>query len=225
MISIQGYALPFDRPAYVDGLEETVAPTAITAPTRQSANVTLLFGDHVTEGRRVYAQTRDGTFRFFTDDFGLAFSASIDDDSPSALGLARAIGSGEVSRCSVNFTALHRRDDGRVFHARIDHVSLVVEGAYADTGCWLANQPLNERPTHIREMAARYGESVIARTRQDQGRAPVGATAAGGVVRHGVSRQPSIPSSVAALLDRAEREGWAARSHEAWRVVERRATT
>lgn len=150
LVSIAGYALPWDRPAFVDGLEETCAPGAVSADSKH--NVTLLFGTHE-EGRPVYAQTRDRSLSLFSDDYGLAFSARLDDDLRHVPGALHAIGRGEVAQCSVNFKDMRRRSDGRVIWAQISHIALVATGnaAYRDTGVWLRDQASDPWLAEMRE--------------------------------------------------------------------------
>lgn len=195
---VHGYALPWDAPAYVDGLVETVAPMAVAADTAR--NITLLFGDHESEGRQVFAQTRSRSLTLFADDYGLGFSASVDDETRGVRGLCAALARGSVTKCSVNFSAMHRRDDGRIIWAAIDHIALVHEGAYEATGCWLGGQPDRDRPAGVQALAARHLQSRMDAYRRDIGRAPV---VAGGVVaRHAVHpSKPTVPASVIALLE------------------------
>lgn len=201
MIVIQGYAIPWNKPAEVDGLIETAAPGSIAAPTAQNSNVTILYGSHAVEGARIYAQTKDRSVRFFADDYGLGFTANLDDRHADVRAAARAIAAGHVCQCSVNFTKMHRNDAGRIDWARIDHVALVQEGAYRDTGCWIASQPVNERKPWLRAMSRTFADSVISRTF----RAPDMPRGTAAVeVRMPPSPRPSVPASVVALMASAD---------------------
>lgn len=195
-MKVQGYALPWDKPAYVDGLVESVAPNAVAADTPR--NITLLFGDHATDGREVFAQTRDGSLRLWSDDYGLAFSATLDTSRATARAAARSIAAADVSQCSVNFTGMRRREDGRVIWGAIDHIALVWSGAYADTGCWMEDQLIRDRAPELREMSMTYADTVMARARKPYawGASDKGA-AAGSGPRHAPSLPPPRPDLAA----------------------------
>jgi phage head maturation protease len=227
-IRIQGYALPWDKPAYVDDLEETVAPGAVSAePVR---NVALLVGDHVDVGRRVYANTR--TFRrnltLFVDAYGLGFNAWLDDEQAPDRGVAEALRNGSVTQCSVNFINMSRQATGRIVHAQIDHIALVEEGAYADTGCWLADQPWNALQPWLRDMRRTFALSTIERTmasthapssaEREAGRAPA-ASARGGTVQHAGASPRPLPNSLRALMNSALWDDCMRNAHDAARIM------
>ncbi len=181
---VQGYAIPWEREGYggedEDGRTWIAARNSISPPRPEGANVTLIFGDHVTEGRRVYSQTRDRTLSFFADDYGLGFSAWLDDDTPGHFAVKQAIANGSVTNCSVNMIAPYDRIDEegrrRFTHARIDHVTMCSIGVFQDTGLWLADVPYRERAPWLLDMSFRYGESVLARNRVASSAAPVAAS-------------------------------------------------
>lgn len=158
MIRVQGYALPWDQPAYVDGLVETVAPRAVSCDTVR--NLKLLAVTHEEVDARIYAETKRGNLRFWQDDYGLAFSAQLDDNT-FGRGLAHSIRSG-LDGCSVLFSHMRRREDGRIIWATIDHVTLTASPAYRDTGVWLAGDPIRDRPAHLRDMSAAWLEGLRA---------------------------------------------------------------
>ncbi|CAN7203484.1 HK97 family phage prohead protease [Rhizobium sp. LjRoot30] len=211
-IFVQGYALPWDRPAFVDGLVETVAPCAVAAQTPR--NIRMLYGSHAEEGQRVYAQTRDGTLQFFQDDYGLGFYAALDDASPAVRSAARAIGSGMVSQCSVNFVNMSRREDGRVIWAAIDHVALVAQGAYSDTACWLADTPINQRHEDVRAHSLMWIEGFLNHSRR-RGAAGQGLDIPASnrpLLASAPRSRPSVPESVRNLLDDPTYQAWARES-------------
>ena len=198
-IRVQGYALPWNSPAEADGLTETVALNAVAPNTIR--NITLIAGDHETEGRRVFAQTKAGSLRLRADAYGLAFSATLDDTN-AGHALAWSIARGEMAECSVNFTAMHRTEAGRIIWGAIDHIALVTEGAYAATSCWLADTPWRDMAPKQRECAALFGESLRAHLRIT---GPGDAIKPGLVsARAAVSTRPprhhSVPASVIAFL-------------------------
>ena len=171
-VQVQGYAIPWNRVGYADGREETAAPNSISPPRAEGANVTMLFGDHVTTDRPAYAQTRNRSLSFFADSYGLAFSAWLDDDFASHRAVLKSLGGRDVTQCSVNLLSPRFVDDddgrARLIYARIDHFTLCEGAAYPDTGCWVASQPINDRAPWLRDMSLQYGKALLARERERQ---------------------------------------------------------
>jgi phage head maturation protease len=224
MITVQGYAIPWDKPGFALDAEtgvarwENCAPNAIAAETPR--NITLLVGDHVAEGRRVYAQTKQKSLRFFRDDYGLAFTAYLEDNS-AGRAAANAIARGEMAQCSVNLINYQFRDVvgvSRLIFGAIDHVALVCQGAYEDTGCWVADQPLNDMPRHLRDMRMTFMDSVLENSRRRKdGASQISA-------RHSASAaaaKPKVPESLIAMMASAWWSDFMARSRRAYRDLAR----
>jgi phage head maturation protease len=210
-LTLGGYAVTWDTPAFVDGLVETVAPGAVKV--EGPANVVLLAGDHEVEGRPTYARTKDDSLTFWVDQTGLAFRARLDPDRALHRGLARAVANG-MDQCSVLYTAMHRVD-GRISWARIGHIAILSDPAYESTSAWVVESPIMSRTPHQRAMSALWGKGIRDRLRHQ---VPAGASAVArssalaisseaGAVAFGTARpspspseRPVVPASVRALL-------------------------
>lgn len=204
IIQVQGYAIPWNKPGFAELGEESAAPGSISAPSASGANVTLLFGGHETEGRPTYASTAKRTLSFFADDYGLGFSAWLDDEDPRHVSIANAIADGGVSQCSVlllapRFITDEATGNARLIHARIGHVALVAQGAYSDTGCWLASQSWRDSAPQLLSMRESYGETMIKRGREGKGWSPSSSSRSAAA-----SCRVHVPQSLLGLMDRPD---------------------
>lgn len=157
---IAGYAAPFNSPAIVEGVEETIAPGAFMIGRRCEVRL----WEH--DGAPVASSYGDG-LRLWQDDYGLAFLARI--NSRYLVHTAHAVRR-ENFQCSVQFTAAAGRAgfdatvdvvDGvirrRVTRASIEHIALAHGAIYgAGTGAWIAGEPTEDYDPSIRALARRW---------------------------------------------------------------------
>ena len=102
-MTFRGIACPFNSEAVVDGVVETVEPHAFVFDGR---DVTVQHGCH--DGR-VVARRGLGA-RFFQDRHGLKFEVELP-DTGAGLAAFQAVASGQIEKCSVNFSRMEFADE------------------------------------------------------------------------------------------------------------------
>lgn len=153
---IRGYAAFFDV---------LTRPGNRAEPLIVQRNAFDLFGAsihfHFQHRDRAYASTRDGSLRVWQDSRGLAFEAD-PDSSHATLALLPRIADGTFSECSVGYgreraSEIVRLDGEEVeviSRARINEISVAVEGGCPGTACWMAGGDVADLPPRARALAS-----------------------------------------------------------------------
>lgn len=162
---LAGYACPFNRSAFVDGVREVIAPDAFSQMLARNAMTGLVFGWH---GGGVLAVAQ-----LFADRYGLGFSALLDVERKDCRQYLAKVAGGEWSYCSVEFTKIEYEaveiGDGqylrRVTAAELNHVCVTGGNAvYRDTAVWIDDLPW--LPADIQQLRTRH---MIGRARASFG--------------------------------------------------------
>jgi phage head maturation protease len=169
-LSLHGYAVPFGQMVFVDKKFEMIERGAfaqmLDAPL---PDISVRWSGHDDDAPEL-AHTKRNSLQLFADDYGLGFRAVLDmrnserglSDNWARLGdISRRIK--PVSFCSIN---LHVGKEtcspylGHVLHritdASIDHISLVSDPAYKNTGVWLADPNGKLQSQRLSDLAERW---------------------------------------------------------------------
>lgn len=135
MADISGYAVQWNQPAVIAGLfEEKFARGAFDQSLIDHPDVAVLWGHDAT---RPLARVANKTLTLRSDEVGLFYSFTPDEESPLGQEALASVGSGLVNEVSVGFSSIQEEwdDSGAlpkrfITRAFLGEISIVLWGAY-----------------------------------------------------------------------------------------------
>ena len=184
-ITLRGYAAPYGQLGISPSGYEKFAVGAFSKMLSRWRNIDLRFRNH-SHGAPRLASTGSETLKLFTDDFGIAFSASLDLNYRPNFSFLQQITrrSDPMAYCSIGGLEILAHGWGSygsanlrvVGEAKFNHIAIVDGGsaAYKNTAVWVAGD-LDKAPPRIRELDvlwvygnARWDEARAAERREPQ---------------------------------------------------------